>query len=685
MRLGSLELSGFRGFRDTIQIDLAPGATILCGRNGVGKSTLCDAFEFVLTGTIAKYHVERAAGETLEDYLWWRGKGIPDMHYVRIGVEDENGDKHIIERSRERGLSMPESEVRDLLVGEGGPEGPEALRMLCRTALIRDEQIAALSLDLTERERFELLRTALGDPEAPTHLEKAAQVVKSAENARQRAQEEARQQEERRLQAWDELELLKAALTAEADTTKALDQLRRLTGAEIDPASAPESARQFLSQARLRVHRLGELLSRIELAQETLEKAKSVAFTEERSMYRGRVTELSDRVQEVQGRQTELEELATQQRETNTLASELAALLRHGTELGLRDGHCPLCDAERTEKEFQGGIEAAEQHLARLSKSALQLEERKRQLEADEQKITKALSEAQDRLAVLDGQAKEAESLQTELASGLERLGLDQTLISEIAKLQEIRDGLQDDSLEVERALRIIETSGMARQITAKEQVVRDLESAVSTAQSQLDRLSSATGRARTLDRAIKRAAGEALDRRLARIGPLFDELYQRLRPHPSWRSIGYQIRGDVRRFLRLTVGEELNPQFLFSSGQRRVAGLAFLLSVHLARSWAKLNTLILDDPVQHIDDYRSLHLVEVLTAVRKAGLQIVCAVEDESLADCMSRRLPGTIDSPNVRYDIGYAEKEGPEVLSRKELWPYRLALLGPESRRSA
>jgi hypothetical protein len=37
-----------------------------------------------------------------------------------------------------------------------------------------------------------------------------------------------------------------------------------------------------------------------------------------------------------------------------------------------------------------------------------------------------------------------------------------------------------------------------------------------------------------------------------------------------------------VRRFLKLEVGSELNPQFIFSSGQRRATGLAFVLSVNL-------------------------------------------------------------------------------------------------------
>src|SRR3546814_16986181 len=98
-------------------------------------------------------------------------------------------------------------------------------------------------------------------------------------------------------------------------------------------------------------------------------------------------------------------------------------------------------------------------------------------------------------------------------------------------------------------------------------------------------------------------------------------ELYRRLRPHPIWRDIEYSIRGDVRRFLKLKVGDELNPQFLFSSGQRRATGLAFLLSVTLSLAWSRWRTIMLDDPVQHVDD-RSEERRVGTECVRSGGIR---------------------------------------------------------------
>jgi chromosome segregation protein len=42
----------------------------------------------------------------------------------------------------------------------------------------------------------------------------------------------------------------------------------------------------------------------------------------------------------------------------------------------------------------------------------------------------------------------------------------------------------------------------------------------------------------------------------------------------------------------------------------------------------------LLDDPVQHIDDYRALNLVEILAAIRRTGRQVIVSVEDTALAN---------------------------------------------------
>lgn len=74
MKLAYVDVSGFRGYREPLGIEFPEGFTVIDGRNGVGKSTIFDAVEFALTGTIAKYGTATADRETIADYICGPGR-----------------------------------------------------------------------------------------------------------------------------------------------------------------------------------------------------------------------------------------------------------------------------------------------------------------------------------------------------------------------------------------------------------------------------------------------------------------------------------------------------------------------------------------------------------------------------------------------------------------------------------
>src|SRR5688572_1858402 len=89
MRLSFVALSGFRGYRKPVRIDFGEQFTIIDGRNGAGKSTIFDAVEFALTGTLAKYGEAKLAGESVTDSCWWTVEGPPPRErYVEVGFCD---------------------------------------------------------------------------------------------------------------------------------------------------------------------------------------------------------------------------------------------------------------------------------------------------------------------------------------------------------------------------------------------------------------------------------------------------------------------------------------------------------------------------------------------------------------------------------------------------------------------
>ncbi|WP_198283316.1 hypothetical protein [Sphingomonas sp. PAMC 26617] len=366
-------------------------------------------------------------------------------------------------------------------------------------------------------------------------------------------------------------------------------------------------------------------------------------------------------------------EIAIRAYEVEATASEIAAslsiLVEHGEALGRHDDRCPLRAAERTDTEFAEGIARAR---ARIDGLAAGVNQAREVLAIARQASAEAEKQMAEARTVWDGNEQELRTLRAREEAHIEifeRYGITPTNAADPEALDHELRAEREQLVELERALQALEASRAVDALTSVDARVAILRRQADASADELARAQRALASAKSLEKSVRRSSGEIVDERLARISPLLNEIYQRLRPHANWRSIDYSIRGDVRRFLSLKVGDDLNPQFVFSSGQRRAAGLAFLLSVHLARPWARWTTLMLDDPVQHIDDFRALQLVEVLSSLRMAGRQVVVAVEDEALADLLCRRLLSSPEQSGRRFTIDFDESGAAAVITRAEI----------------
>lgn len=676
MKLDFIEICGFRGFRDLIRINLGRGFTVITGRNGVGKSTLCDAVEFAITGSIVKYAVEKAAKESINDYLWWRGEGAPEAHYVTVSFVDDDGQPFTITRTRESGVNHSAGEIQAALCC--GPVPDNALQQLTKTSIIRDEWIAALSLDLSETERFDLVRAALGALEGSEAAIRAKEVVVATEDIRLKhevAYEAARFRLADRLTQQSEAQ---AALSRSGDMSSAL---------QVISAAAPEApaeltarltaGRTALADRRARLSRMGEALQlghEVAAAQALYNRPEAVAGREAAS----RAHEAAQGEHRVaQQAVFEAEQHLAREEEMDAIAASLALLVEHGERLGLHEDNCPLCAAYRTPDEFADGVAAARRRIASLASGVQAARNILNTAKKNEQLSSLALQASSAKVQAHLDELRRLNDQEVAHVGFYDQWGLDHRFIQDPDELEQAIPPERDQLINLERALLVLEASQAVSQMSSIESNILALRDEIEQLAQAVNQSQNAVTAAREIERSIRRVSAEIIDERLAQISPLLNELYQRLRPHADWRTIKYSIRGDVRRFLSLQVGNGLNPQFIFSSGQRRAAGLAFLLSVHLARAWTPLKSLLLDDPVQHIDDFRALHLVEVLAALRMDGRQIVCAVEDPALADLLCRRLMSTATEEGRRIDIDLGLFGATSVVKEQEIYPMPIGVL--------
>jgi chromosome segregation protein len=669
MRISHIRMAGFRGFRELTHIEVPAGFLVITGKNGTGKSTIIDAIEFVLTGTIEKYPTESGGREHLRDYIWWRGSA--ESHFVELGLVSDEGEPIKLVRSRDDASSFPTVKAEQALCYRDFAPA-ESLHHLCRTTIIRDEQIASLSWDQTDTARFELVKAAVGALSPSDAAKQLAAASRSAQGIRDQVSRDAEIAATRLRAILADVQEARSEVQRTEDIDASFATVRLFTGSLTDNvADLLTAARRMIAERRSAVQ-AARALSRELRDFEELRGRLSDKEYQQREAQAATLVQAAEQAHEIVATQVRVaeEELAAAER-ISERAAALAGLVDYGERVGLEDGRCPLCQTVHSEMEYRNLLSALKARIASLAAPLLEARRRLQAALVSEEATRKALEHArtagQEVLVLKNSVEQTHERLLHELRkldAGIGALpsgeGFEQYLAGEERRLAKCEEAMfvLEASRSVDRMSRLETQAETAREEAEKASV------RVGTVERAMSSLTQGEHEAR-------RVSGEIADARLAAISPLLSELYYRLRPHRRWREIDYQIRGDVRRFLTLSVGDGVNPQFVFSSGERRVAGLAFLLAVSLSRPWCRLKTLALDDPIQHIDDFRALHLVEVLSALRKSDRQILCAVEDQQVADLLCRRLRSTFDLPGGRLELDWTAESGARIESQKSIRP--------------
>lgn len=464
-----------------------------------------------------------------------------------------------------------------------------------------------------------------------------------------------------------------ASKSTGSDVTKTQRRLAALAGAATDlPLAQLATASQRSATAeRVRLQRLERL--RLELSQSEAWRAELAAFEKASRDLNERTETAQAALRETARlRDQAIEQLRSAQSQDQTLAS-LAQLREQGLRLGLNEGRCPLCGTAVSEEDFEKHLVEIERNIERHSQTL-------NRLSAEEADRTAAyatrLSELenlnrQHRQAVAEfetrrGNLRSLEELAISLGVGLEADAVTAALDVCQSRIRELEVGLA----EFEASTAFGRVGDLDKQRLLAEQ---DMEALAK----EIERFSTAAQNAKAAEDAARRVSWEAVDDSMAALSPLLSELYFRLKPHMDYAEVRYKMRGDVKRFLSFAVGSDINPRFTFSSGQRRALGLAFLLAVHLSRPWCNLKTLVLDDPVQHIDDYRALRFAEVLSSIRQLGEQVICTVEDPELADLLCRRLRSFAIGDGLRIELEYEPGSGARVKDVRQIAPLPERLL--------
>ena len=669
MKIFSLSCSGFRGIKEPLSVDIPDGFLIITGRNGSGKSSFCDILEYGLSGKLQRHDGGTDHLERIDDYIWWRGQDGPEKRFVSVQFVDDDGESKEILRGP-YGIDKPSDEDTISALLCDMTQAPEsAINKLLQTSIIRDEEITRLSVDLGETQRYGFVREAVGEAGISKYshpLDLITKELRAEMDRRDRAYTRARHTITHLVEA---ISTRRADLAGADDVAAAERLLRDKLGGYTEPEIPARRVRALLVDMRERLANLEELARRLRAIEITERKIASDDFHRRGQELLETRKKCSDALSSIvtmrKAADVRVEQLASEQPYSVTWTQ----LLRSGSNVGLRDGHCPLCGSEIDQESFDTHIHTAGEVIAHMDeevaaaiKEQADAVERERQLRHDLNAIEQNWSVHQEEAALI-------ETRYQAILLELDQLDIFETVAS--ADLMKIVEDYRVEVRATERAMLLIEAWSARGQIRNLENELRYARLHAESAQGDATHAKTQWESSKRALDAVRRIEGEIVEERLAALGPLLEELYLRLRPHMDWPAVRYHIRGDVRRFLSLKVGDNLSPRFMFSSGQKRALGIAFLLAARLSTDWTRLRTIVLDDPVQHVDDFRALHLVELFSSLRRSGWQIICTVEDPELAELMARRLRGVGRGVGALISLEYQPGCGTNVENIRYLPP--------------
>lgn len=715
MRLTGLEVDGFRAFGKRAQFDLDGDAVVLVGPNGCGKTSLLDAILWALAG-----EVPRLGADSDLVSLYSSSGGAR----AGLTLKDSAGSSEV------RRFFDGERSSLSLAIGDEDLRGSAALARMCELfwpeALAADDEAKALSAALTrsvylqqdrvrqfveadtEQDRFAAVSELVG---AGRIAELQVQLDRERTSWSRATNERTSTLESRRTR----LATLESRLDSLAPGQEAIADLDGAwtgwwsavasLGVAVAPAvgvvagNAPQlldtAVRQLGARRRDRAREVSELrtlasdldsflseraaeLPDIDALRATAAEKEAVVGQARQSLALAEAAAAEER--------RRLAELRDTQAELQTLA-QLA--LRH---LGER---CPVCeqeyDHEATRQRLalaasgsSGATADSAATIALVTEAAARLQEAEAAATASES----ALREG-DRIV------RALEARRRDLAGRLEEYDLSLDLMSEAvgAVLRRADEAQNDEAACVqlirggeELAVRLSRSNEAARR-GELQQEIEGLRAEIEQLAAEVASRELTSARAVSLLEGLREAGSEVVRSELERVEPLLQQIFSTIDPHPAFRAVRLLARfanrrGRVNTRLEDTMAGRTTqaPEVVLSSSQLNGLAVSIFLSLNLGVRALPLDALVLDDPLQSLDDVNLLGLVDLLRRAREHR-QIIVSTHDPKFGDLLARKLrPVHASQRTIVYRFVSWGRSGP-VVERDEIRPdsARLRLASP------
>lgn len=681
-----LIVEAFRGFNRRAEIDLDASVVVLCGPNGMGKTSVFDALQWLLLGEIPRLREARLrqTDEYIVSAYRPGGQARVEAH-VRLGAHhvvltrtgDRSGSSLTWATPGGSSLHGESAEVELSRAFSASPEMDLATSLTACGLLQQDA--ARLVLETKPRDRFAMFSELLG--------------LGALESFEEWAQRRTKELATRLKEATDAAAVIERRVSAVRST---LTQLREratdrpaaggvITRLEAAIAGSPfhyvlqpsdrDSAAGLAGAAGSLARESGRLASELEAlltnvgVQLPVEQLDLAVVTADAQVEHSRV-EIEEQRASLNAAQTSLQQLEQVQVSFQRMVAAVIPFVE-GDE-------CPVCGQSiseaslRARLESLGGdvsaVEAAQQVVNGLEAQGLALR----------QAVASAERRALEARAQRDARRQYEASLDS-IRVRLDRMDASDALLRAIAPedLGEAVEWLRRVSASAtvvaaltQELVASIDASAASEEVSAATELA-EVEAQWHDRRARQESAAAARRDAESLYHAVQESRVEVVRREFARLSPIAQDVYSRLDPHPTFTEIRlvpeiFRAAGTATAQVRdEALDITANPMLVFSAAQANIAAVSYVIALNWAAG-ARVPMLLLDDPLQAMDDINVLGFADLCRHLRRSR-QLIVSTHERRFAELLERKLtPRRLEERTLIHEFVGWQRDGPLIKSR-------------------
>lgn len=682
-----LRVEAFRGFRDSREFDLSASAVIITGPNGTGKTSFFDALQWCLLGSIQRLEDlrgRRNVEHILNQYRIGR-KAIVELDLV---IADEpltlrrSGDRSGSTLELRRPSAAPifgqeaDDALRELLL----PATDLTLEAALTTSGLMQQDVMRGVLEAKPADRYRHLTTVLGLGQ----LEQFEEAVRSLASEAEVRERNARSERDRLADALRHAKERLSAAQTRLESRPQIEAIREETRAYVSTAPASlerpgpnldlehqEAIKTLAAQFGSELDAVNECATSIRRAQELQAALPPEPAADESAALRVSQEAAEQDLETARTNSKSLEDQLLAARSTAAEVAQLAALA-----IPQLSDVCPVCgqaiDPAHIEAELRGRADDTQSIVA--LQTALEA--------AREAARVAELRVAEARIAVdaADARTEQWEQFrlaQSEAAANLNRLRSENLVARPVAKSLEDFSESADAIIEYlrSRRTRLLEflnafdqqhERGVVERSVAE---VSNLEKALATSESGLAKEAKRAQQLKQLGEQSVVARVEVTEERVRAMQPLVANIFQRLDPHPAFKTIEFELdtyyrQGTTSPLVRdIVEGVSADPLVVFSTSQANIVALSYFIAMSLSSGDRGLPFLLLDDPVQSMDDVNVLGFADLCRHLQSRR-QLIVSTHERRFAGLLERKLAPRTEGASTRL-IRFAgwDRSGPKV----------------------